>query len=103
MPHTTNRLCYLDSLCHSYHRSASKPVSCQDCNLVSRMCVQRELQSDHFVVKCVVNLRRPVPSVKRVISRSIRTIDPQKICNDVNSSLDSLSSDANLRDYNWQN
>ena len=71
-------------------------ISRLDCNLVSRTCVQSELPSDHFAVKCVVNVRRPGPSVKRVTSRSIRKIDPENFCNDVKSSLTSLSSDTDL-------
>ena len=58
--------------------------------------MQSELPSDHFAVKCVVNIRRPGPSVKRVTSRSIRKKDPEKFCNDVKSSLTSLSSNTDL-------
>ena len=58
--------------------------------------MQSKLPSDHFVVKCAVNIRRPGPIVKRVISRSIRKIDPANFCNDVRSSLTSLSLDTDL-------
>jgi hypothetical protein len=67
-----------------------------DCNLVSKTCVQSGMPSDHFAVKCLINIKRPGPSVKRVLSRSIRKIDPTEFSNDVKSSLSSLPSNTDL-------
>ncbi|XP_072033035.1 uncharacterized protein [Amphiura filiformis] len=65
-------------------------------DLVSSISVHDHLPSDHFGVKCQINLTRPPPSRKFVRSRKLRSIDIDQFRSDIRASP--LSSDCQSLD-----
>ena len=64
-------------------------ISRSDDDLVSGVSVQRGLPSDHYAVKCSVNISRPGLSTVKVRSRRIARINKVDFRSDVQSSLQS--------------
>ncbi len=59
---------------HKRNHTLDLLISRKDSNLVTNPSVVGGLPSDHFAVKCILNIACPKPSVKRVICRSLRKI-----------------------------
>ena len=78
-------------------------ISRKDSSLVSSLTVINSLPSDHFAVTCLVNIIRPGPSTKRIVSRQTRKINKEDFRQDVQSSLDFISCatlDTVVSEYN---
>ena len=65
-------------------------ISRRDDDLVSDIYTQRGLPSDHYAVKCFVNISRPGLSTVKVRSRRIARINKVGFYSDVQSSLQSM-------------
>ncbi len=76
---------------HKRNHTLDLLISRKDSNLVTNPSVVGGLPSDHFAVKCILNIARPGPSVKRVICRSLRKIKTEDFNNDIKTSMDALS------------
>ena len=62
-----------------------------DDSLVKSVRVYSGLPSDHFGVKCTVNITRPGPSRKRIKSRSLRKVNETEFRKDIQESVESIN------------
>ena len=90
---------------HNLHQHIQKPthisnhtldmiISRKDSSLVSSPMVVNTLPSDHFAVRCYVDIIRPGPSTKCVKSCQTRKIDNQQFQCDISSALEFDSSNT---------
>lgn len=61
-------------------------ISRIDEELVRSPSTHHDLPSDHSAIKCFVDMMRPAPSVKKVVSRKIRSIDKEAFKRDIRES-----------------
>ncbi|XP_072030156.1 uncharacterized protein [Amphiura filiformis] len=73
-------------------------ISRIDSDLVTSHKVEKCLPSDHFAIKCNVKIIRPGPCTKRVKSRLIRNIIDAEFRQDIQSSLETMSSVKGLEE-----
>ncbi len=76
---------------HTGNHTLDLLISRADDDLVRRMTIDSGSPSDHSILSCLVNVCRPRPSVKRIKSRSIKTINQVDFCKDIKSQLEPLS------------
>ena len=62
-----------------------------DDSLVKSVRVYSGLPSDHFGVKCTVNITRPGPSRKRIKCRSLRKVNETEFRKDIQESVESIN------------
>ncbi|XP_072022447.1 uncharacterized protein [Amphiura filiformis] len=77
-------------------------ISRKDDDLVMSPSTHHDLPSDHSAIKCFVNMLRPAPSVKRVETRRIRSIDTETFTKDIHESVLLTSPSDELEDLAHQ-
>ena len=79
-------------------------ISREEDDLVTSPSVYSDMPSDHAAIKCLVNILRPGPSIKRVKSRRLRDIASETFINVIRASglleFSASDSDSMVRQYN---
>ena len=72
---------------HTCNHTLDLLISREDDDLVSCLNIQHGLPSDHFAIKCLLNICRPGPCTKQTSTRGLHNINIDDICTDIHSSL----------------